>query len=415
MHILDKVTIIVVTLLFNQKGLSLLNFRVYILAVAAFVVGTVELIIGGILDQIAADLNISVSAAGQLITIFSIAFAISAPILMNLTAKFERKKLYIVFLFIFMFSNLIVAFSSNYATLLAARALSASSGSLLIVLSITIASKLVQPEYKGRAIGVIYMGISGSLVLGVPIGMVIGNAYGWQAPFLLVVGLTAIAILGIYAFLSKVPSSEVTTLRAQFASLKNAKLVSGHLISYLMLTGHLTLYAYLTPYLQETFQLSPGMTSIVYFLFGLAAVSGGGLGGLLADKWGTKRSILLIVSSFAVIMFVLPLTAQVSFYVFLFAMVVWSALSWALSPAQQSYLMQTAPDTADIQLSLNSSVLHLGIASGSVVGGLVIEQSSVANNAWVGCLFVLLALGSAVFSLTRSSQATTKTSVAAAE
>lgn len=245
--------------------------------------------------------------------------------------------------------------------------------------------------------------------------MVIGNAYGWRAPFLLVVGLTAIAILGIYAFLSKVPPSEVTTLRAQFASLKNAKLVSGHLISYLMLTGHLTLYAYLTPYLQETFQLSPGMTSIVYFLFGLAAVSGGGLGGLMADKWGTKRSILLIVSSFAVIMFVLPLTAQVSFYVFLIAMVIWSALSWALSPAQQSYLMQTAPDTADIQLSLNSSVLHLGIASGSVVGGLVIEQSSVANNAWVGCLFVLLALGSAMFSLTRSSQATTKTSVAAAE
>ncbi len=413
MHTINKVTIIVVTFYSKQKGMSLLNFRVYILAVAAFVVGTVELIIGGILDQIASDLNISVSAAGQLITIFSIAFAVSAPILMNLTAKFERKKLYIVFLFIFLISNLIVAFSSNYATLLAARALSASSGSLLVVLSITIASKLVQPEYKGRAIGVIYMGISGSLVLGVPIGMVIGNAYGWRAPFLLVVGLTAIAIIGIYAFLSKVPPSGVTTLRTQLASLKSAKLVSGHLISYLMLTGHLTLYAYLTPYLQKTFQLSPGMTSIVYFLFGLAAVSGGGLGGLLADKWGTKRSILLIVSSFAVIMFVLPLTAQVSFYVFLIAMVIWSALSWALSPAQQSYLMQSAPDTADIQLSLNSSVLHLGIASGSVVGGLVIEQSSVANNAWVGCLFVLLALGSAMFSLTRSSQVKATTAAAA--
>ncbi|MCY9517748.1 MFS transporter [Paenibacillus apiarius] len=378
-----------------------LDFRVYILALAAFVVGTVELIIGGILDQIASDLHISVSAAGQLITIFSIAFAVSAPILMNVTARFERKKLYLVFLFVFLISNLIVAFSSNYVTLLAARALSASSGSLLVVLSITIASKLVRPEYKGRAIGVIYMGISGSLVLGVPIGMLIGNAYGWRAPFLFVALLTAAAMGGIYAFLSKVPPSAVTSLRMQMTSLKNAKLVSGHLISYLMLTGHLTMYAYFTPYLQTTFQLSPGATSVVYFLFGLAAVSGGGLGGWLADKWGTSRSMLVIVSCFALAMFILPLAAQVSFYVFMAAVMLWSALSWALSPAQQSYLMQTAPETSDIQLSLNSSVLHLGIASGSVVGGIVIEQSSVAHNAWVGCIFVLLALGSAVYSLTR--------------
>ncbi|MBN3523234.1 MFS transporter [Paenibacillus apiarius] len=378
-----------------------LDFRVYILALAAFVVGTVELIIGGILDQIASDLHISVSAAGQLITIFSIAFAVSAPILMNVTARFERKKLYLVFLFVFLISNLIVAFSSNYVTLLAARALSASSGSLLVVLSITIASKLVRPEYKGRAIGVIYMGISGSLVLGVPIGMLIGNAYGWRAPFLFVALLTAAAMGGIYAFLSKVPPSAVTSLRMQMSSLKNAKLVSGHLISYLMLTGHLTMYAYFTPYLQTTFQLSPGATSVVYFLFGLAAVSGGGLGGWLADKWGTSRSMLVIVSCFALAMFILPLAAQVSFYVFMAAVMLWSALSWALSPAQQSYLMQTAPETSDIQLSLNSSVLHLGIASGSVVGGIVIEQSSVAHNAWVGCIFVVLALGSAVYSLTR--------------
>ncbi|MFW5433950.1 MFS transporter [Paenibacillus apiarius] len=378
-----------------------MDFRVYILALAAFVVGTVELIIGGILDQIASDLHISVSAAGQLITIFSIAFAVSAPILMNVTARFERKKLYLVFLFVFLISNLIVAFSSNYVTLLAARALSASSGSLLVVLSITIASKLVRPEYKGRAIGVIYMGISGSLVLGVPIGMLIGNAYGWRAPFLFVALLTAAAMGGIYAFLSKVPPSAVTSLRMQMSSLKNAKLVSGHLISYLMLTGHLTMYAYFTPYLQTTFQLSPGATSVVYFLFGLAAVSGGGLGGWLADKWGTSRSMLVIVSCFALAMFILPLAAQVSFYVFMAAVMLWSALSWALSPAQQSYLMQTAPETSDIQLSLNSSVLHLGIASGSVVGGIVIEQSSVAHNAWVGCIFVLLALGSAVYSLTR--------------
>lgn len=378
-----------------------MNFRVYMLAVAAFVVGTVELIIGGLLDQIATDLGITVSAAGQLITIFSVAFAISAPILMNVTARFERKKLYLFFLLVFLLSNLIVAFSSDYGALMAARALSAASGSLIIVLSVTIASKLVKPEYKGRAIGIIYMGVSGSLVLGVPIGMVIGHAYGWRAPFLFVALLTVVAMIAIFFSLQPVAPSPAAPLRAQFASLKNAKLVSGHLLAYFMLTGHLTLYAYLTPYLQATYQLSPEMTSVAYFLFGIAAVAGGGIGGWIADKWGTKRSILTVVASFACIMFILPFATHLPFYLFMAVVMMWSALSWALTPGQQSYLMQCAPDTADIQLSLSSSVLHMGIATGSVVGGIVIEKSAVTYNAWVGCSIVLIALAVAVYSLTR--------------
>ncbi|UHA72214.1 MFS transporter [Paenibacillus sp. 481] len=378
-----------------------MNFRVYILAIAAFVVGTVELIIGGILDQVAADMNISVSAAGQLITIFSIVFAIAAPILMNLTAKVERKKLYLISLVVFMISNIIVALSSSYAMVMAARALSAAGGALIIVLSITIASSLVKPEFKGRAIGIIFMGISGSLVLGVPIGMVIGNAYGWRSPFWFIAALTVVAMIGIFAFLDKIQPTAVVPLRQQLASLKSAKIISGQLITFLFLTGHLTLYAYLTPYLQETFQLNSTWITIVYFLFGIAAVAGGGMGGVMADKLGTKRALLLIVSTFAVTMFVLPLTAQISLFVFMAVMMIWSALSWAVSPAQQSYLMQSAPETAEIQSSLNTSIMHLGIAAGSVVGGVVIDHSSVLNNAWVGCAFVVVALGCAAFSVTR--------------
>lgn len=382
-----------------------MNIRVYILAIAAFVVGMVELIVGGILNLISEDLGISVSSAGQFITVFSVAFAISGPILMNLTAKLDRKHLYLYSLAAFILSNLIVVFTSSYVMILAARALSAMSGAVMIVLSITMAAQLVPASHKGRAIGIVYMGVSGSLVLGVPVGLIIGNAYGWRAPFLLIALLSVIAMIGIAVMIKPTAPSPVMPLRKQLAALKNSKIVSAHLISMLMLTGHLTLYAYLTPYVESIFDVSPAVISMMYFLFGIAAMLGGGAGGYLADRFGTKRSILLIVTCFSLSLFAITAASQASFYIFIVVMMVWGGLSWSISPAQQTYLMQIAPDSVDTQLSINSSMCHLGIAAGSVIGSAVIDSSSVTHNPWVGALIALLALGAAAYSLSRRNPA----------
>ena len=147
------VTIVVVTKI-ESVGKDL-NFRVYILAIAAFVVGTVELIIGGTLDLVANDLGVSISAAGQLITIFSVVFALSGPVLLAVTGKFERKTLYVGALSIFLIGNIISAFSVNYGMLMFSRVICAASGSLIIALSVTLASSVVEPHFRARAIGII--------------------------------------------------------------------------------------------------------------------------------------------------------------------------------------------------------------------------------------------------------------------
>lgn len=377
-----------------------MNFRVYILAMAAFVVGTVELIIGGTLDLVANDLNVSISAAGQLITVFSVVFALAGPVLLAATGKIERKKLYILSLCIFLVGNIISAMSPNYTALLVARMISAASGSLIIALSVTLASSVVAPQFRARAIGVIFMGISGSLVLGVPIGLVLGNAYGWRAPFILIAALTVVAIVGIALFLTKIPPTTVLSVREQLATLKDKKIVSAQLTSFLFLTGHLTLYAYLTPFLKEVLHIEASWISVFYFVFGIAAVIGGGFGGWLADKWGSAKSIISIIIAFGIALFTLPMVTF-SLPLFIVIMTIWSMLSWAISPVQQNYLIEIAPETAGIQQGLNNSALHLGIAFGSTIGGVVIEQSSVVYNASVGGLFVILALACAVFSVTR--------------
>lgn len=194
--------------------------RVYFLMTVSFVVGMVELIIGGILDLIAEDLNVSLGLAGMLITIFSLTFGIAAPILLVLTAKIERKRLMLVALSVFLFGNIIAVLSPTYSILFIGRIISAASGSILIILCIVLAANIVEQKYRGRAIGIVSMGVSGSLVLGVPIGLTLGNLFGWRAPFVMIVILTAISMIGVYFFMERAASRPVSSIKEQIQSLK---------------------------------------------------------------------------------------------------------------------------------------------------------------------------------------------------
>src|SRR5690625_2851228 len=279
---------------------------VYLLMIVSFIIGMVELIIGGILDLVATDLGVSLGQARLLITVFSLVFAIAAPILLVLTAKMERKKLALLALFVFLIGNLLAVISPNYSILLIARIVSAMSGSLLTVLCITIASSIVAQKYVGRSIGIVVMGISGSLVFGVPIGLMLGNSFGWRAPFLLITALTLILIVGIYFFMEKIEPQPSIPLMQQLATLKNNKILFAQATTFFFLAGHMVLYAYFTPFLKTTLGLDGTWVSIVYLIFGVAAVTGGGVGGLLADRFGAKPTIIFVTTVFALSLFVIP-------------------------------------------------------------------------------------------------------------
>lgn len=387
----------VVTLL--KEG-YVMDKRVYLLTIVSFVVGMVELIIGGILDLLAADLDVSLGQAGLLITVFSLVFAVAAPILLALTASMERKRLTILSLLVFLLGNLVAVISPSYSVLLIARIISAASGSLLVVLCVTLASNIVSKKYRARAIGIVFMGVSGSLVLGVPIGLMLGNAFGWRAPFILITVLTVLSITGVYFFMGKIDPKPAIPIGKQLLTLKNRKILFAQLTTFLFLAGHLTLYGYLTPFLKMALGLEGTWVSIVYLIFGVAAVAGGGVGGSLADRFGAKHTILTVIIIFAVSIFAIPYTTF-AFPLFLAVMVVWSMMSWAITPAMQSYLIESSPETSDIQQSLNNSALHFGIAFGSLIGGVVIERASVEQNATVGGLFVVVALVTVVLSMVK--------------
>jgi len=366
--------------------------RVYMFTFIAFIVGMSELIVSGILDLIAAGLNVRISTAGLLITVFAVFYGISAPILLVLCRAVERKTLILIALVLFLFGNVLAVFSFSFPMLLAARMTAAASGSVATVLSINLASRIVDPAHRGRAIGIVVMGISGSLVLGLPIGVFLGNYINWRAPFVLIAIFSIVLIVFTYKKFGNIEPSQVATLHEQVRTLKNARVLCSHLTTFFFLAGHLTLNGYLTPYVKSVMGYDGIAVSFMYLTFGAAAVFGSWLSGMSADRFGVKRTLFFNIIVLTLCLFFIPFTKGID-VLFWLVLIVWGVVSWGITPPIQSHLFTIAKNTADVQQSLNNAALHLGIAFGTLFGGFVIDIRSLEALPHAGIMLIFIAFG----------------------
>ncbi|MBC2885285.1 MFS transporter [Ochrobactrum sp. CM-21-5] len=367
-----------------------MDFRLFLLALATFITGTAENIVIGILSGIAPSLDVSVGVAGQLTTVFSITFAITAPLALALTVRFERKAIMLGALALFIFSNMVAGISPSYPVLFLARIGMAAASAAVCLVATMLATELVSTDRRGRAIGTIFMGISGSMVLGVPAGMLIDQWFGWRAVFFSLAFAACIAILLGRRFLPAAGRRRGGT-PSYIVHFKSYRLISAQLVSILMIGGHFVLFAYLTPYLAGAVGIASAYVFLAFVAFGLAGMPGGYCGGWLADKLTARTAIVLTPLLYLAILLAIPLAAG-SAAAFIPIMMIWACISWMISPVVQSFLIAIDPDAAEAGISLNLSAMHIGVALGTAVGGIVLEYVSLQALPWMGCGLVALAV-----------------------
>ncbi|MEH7478030.1 MFS transporter [Bacillus sp. FSL W7-1582] len=364
---------------------------VYLLALAAFLIGTIEYIITGIIQMVAHDLHITTSTAGLLVTSLALSAAIGAPIVIALTINMDRRKILTWTLIIFILSNFITSISHSFEMVMITRILQGISGGTAIVVAMAVATRLVEREKRGTAIGIILMGLSSSLVLGVPIGTFLSSMIGWKALFAAIGVITLIPLIVVYRRIPSMKEQEPVTLRMQLSILKDKRILLAVAVTLFYVGGYSTLFTYLTPFLQASANLSITEISGILLLAGICSFLGSSLGGMAADK---KGPIFTIFSGIILQIMMLMLLAFVTgnLVVMVAVIMIWMIATWSTSPAQQLYLVTLVPKSPDIALSVNTSFIQFGFALGSGVGGIVLNGTSVLNLSWLSAGTVFLAL-----------------------
>ncbi|MEE9100164.1 MULTISPECIES: MFS transporter [Pseudomonas] len=365
-----------------------MDLRLLLLSLCTFAAGLAEAILTGILPSLAADLGVSLSLAGQLTSLFSLSFAIAAPLLGWLTRGADCRRLLVITLLIFAMFNAGAALSPGYLSLLLMRIGMAACCGLLIMQASLLAVELAPPAQRGRAIGLIFMGISGSLVFGVPAGVLVNEWFGWRWIFAAIalysLPLAALLRLALPRRTLGSPANGAAYKR----QLRSPSLNLAQLVSILLLGGHFTLFAYITPWFQQVAGITDSQRiALALLLIGLAAIGGGYLGGWLSDRLGHRRALIVVPGLFALAMLAIPLSLGHP-WLLLMALMVWSTISWMISPAVQSYLLASDPASGSAGVALNTSAMHLGVALGAALGGAVISLAGITWTPWVGIALV---------------------------
>ncbi|UUZ90026.1 MFS transporter [Paenibacillus sp. P25] len=373
-------------------------WKIYMLAIVSFLVGTSEFIIAGILDKVAKDVGVPVSAAGQLITVFSLAYAFGTPVLMALTARLERRKPLLYSMGVFVLGNIVAVALPGFEFLIGSRIILALSTGVFVVTALTVASKLAPPEKQGSAIATLVMGFSTALIIGVPLGRVVAAIYNWKAIFGGIGALGILAMLVIYFSIPQTDGEEPVPLRKQLALLKRPKIALALSVTFFWIGGYSIAYTYISPFLLTITGMSEQGVSAGLFAFGIASLIGSKLGGYSTDKYGVSRTLIGGMLLHAVTLVLLSLAAHSPAVVFP-PLMLWAFSAWSSGPTQQYNLMTLAPEASGIMLSLNTSVLQFAMAAGAGIGGVVVQQASLSAISWIGAAGVAVAAGTAALSL----------------
>ncbi len=374
------------------------NPALYALAVGAFGIGATEFVIMGLLEQVASDMQVSLQAAGFLISGYALGVALGAPICTYLSAQLAHKRTLMLMMLIFTVGNLVCWWAPNYELILTARIITAFAHGTFFGVGSVVATKVVAPSQKASAIAFMFSGLTLVTILGVPAGAWLGQNFGWRAPFAVISLIGFVAMLVLYLLLPATKNDQPQVgENASLMGLLNLSILSKLLMTVLAFAGFFTVFTYVQTLLTEVSGFSLDAVSAILLVVGLGIVIGNTFGGRIADRqprWANLITLSILLLS----LLILPLTLnQPILTVVLFGLLGAGAFA-TVAPLQVNMLNSAQGLPPTMVSSLNIAAFNLGNAFGAWLGGVVMSQYlRVAYLPWVAAVLVLVAMVLAVF------------------
>jgi len=336
---------------------------------AAYAVVTAELIIAGLLPNIASDLKVDIPTAGLLITGYALGVAILGPILALATATLPRRALLLALLAIFIVGNCICAVSGSYWMLLAARLVLACCHGLFFGVAMVMASRLAPEGRQTTAISVVVAGTALAQILGVPIGTAIGEAFGWRTTFWVIAVLGAVALLVLLVLIPRTadPARGKDDFRAELAAARRPVVLLSYLNVTLFMTGVFTLFAYVVPLMTRLSGVPESLVPWVLFGMGFLGFFGNLAGGRLGD-WKPQATMIGILAFIIVMALVMAAVAHSAVGIVATLCATWLVGFGFVAPVQ-GRILKAAQDAPNFASTLISTAFNIGIASGAALGG----------------------------------------------
>jgi DHA1 family inner membrane transport protein len=352
---------------------SKMPLQVWILTLSAFAIGTAEFVIAGVLPQVAGSLRVTEGQVGNLITAYALAIVVGGPILTLWLARFEKRKVLIGLMALFIAGNLIGAFTTNYGVLLISRVIAGLTQGPFYGIGAVVAMKLVSDKLAGQAVGQMFAGLTLANVLGVPAGTWIGNAFGWNMAFLVISALGLIAAVAIAAFVpAQGRDQSAPSIRRQLSALRDHNLIASLAITALGWVGFMTFYGYIAP-VARVAGFSASDLTWVLVIVGFGLVIGNMLGGRTADA-NLRLSLILWPAAMIVSLIVVGFVAPFK-WPFLAAAFVFGIASFANVPPMQMRVMKYGKAAPELAATANISAFNVANALGGLIGGAVVDSS----------------------------------------
>ncbi|MFP2505065.1 sugar transporter [Buttiauxella gaviniae] len=364
--------------------------RVVTLAVAAFIFNTTEFVPVGLLSDIASSFGMQTAEVGIMLTIYAWVVALMSLPFMLLTSQVERKRLLIGIFTLFIASHVLSFVAWNFTVLVLSRIGIAFAHAIFWSITASLAIRMAPAGKKAQALSLIATGTALAMVLGLPLGRVVGQYFGWRTTFFAIGVIAALTLFCVIKLLPKLPSEHSGSLKSLPLLFKRPALMSLYVLVAVVVTAHYTAYSYIEPFVQTVAGLSANVATFLLLVLGGAGI----IGSVMFGKLGNRHSSMLVSGSIGLLVLCLALllpAAQSTVNLTILSLF-WGIAIMIITLGVQVKVLALAPDATDVSMALFSGIFNLGIGAGALLGNQVSLHFDMSSIGLVGAVPALAAL-----------------------